>query len=628
MSDDHAAARPTLPAECDGLSSELRRRQLDIARAHYETTTGTPSLPGVPVVSYVPREEEPTVAWLLDVGRVATEAVLNAVLASGAMHVDDSSRLTGALHNHGLPAPADLARITRLATHLVELERLALDPRHHDLDLPVRLRRELEDLASLTYRHLKPAEADRLGAYVDLFRSLPLPEIAGRFLEDETFAHMRVAGPNPMVLCRQRHPHPLVPVDDDAYRRTTGDTTDLATAMAEGRVFVADYHELQDLVPAPLDGRERHVLAPIALFAVPRGARSLVPVAIRCGRTDHDAVVLRAVDGEDPWRWRVAKTMVQVADTCHHELFVHLARTHLVMEAVALATHRELATEHPLHALLRPHLDGTLFINAVAADRLIGAGGPISRLFAGTIASVQSATANDRLSYDLRRAHVPDDLAHRGIDDPETLPDHPYRDDAMRVWDALERWVGDYLGVYYADDDAMHGDTELQAWHRALVHDVHLRGVMPLDGVSDLVDLVTSLVFTASAQHAAVNFPQRPDMSFAPAFTGAAWASPYVERPDEAAWLAMLPPLDLALEQATLLTVLGSVVHRPLGEYQGYGPLGGPWFRDARIVAPDGPLERFRTHLDAVEAEIEAANRHRRPYTFLLPSRIPASVNI
>ena len=73
------------------------------------------------------------------------------------------------------------------------------------------------------------------------------------------------------------------------------------------------------------------------------------------------------------WGWEMAKLVVQVADGNYHELFTHLARTHLVIEAFAVATHRHLAQAHPLWALLVPHFEGTLFINDQAATSLIAA---------------------------------------------------------------------------------------------------------------------------------------------------------------------------------------------------------------------------------------------------------------
>ncbi len=71
------------------------------------------------------------------------------------------------------------------------------------------------------------------------------------------------------------------------------------------------------------------------------------------------------------WQWQAAMSLVQVADGNYHELFVHLGRTHLIIEAFTIATNRCLAESHPVNVLLLPHFEGTLFINNSAAGSLI-----------------------------------------------------------------------------------------------------------------------------------------------------------------------------------------------------------------------------------------------------------------
>lgn len=46
-----------------------------------------------------------------------------------------------------------------------------------------------------------------------------------------------------------------------------------------------------------------------------------------------------------------------------HEVVSHLGNTHLVLEGPMVAMNRQLPREHPIHALLQPHVEGTALIN-------------------------------------------------------------------------------------------------------------------------------------------------------------------------------------------------------------------------------------------------------------------------
>jgi hypothetical protein len=69
---------------------------------------------------------------------------------------------------------------------------------------------------------------------------------------------------------------------------------------------------------------------------------------------------------------------------------------------------------------------------------------------------------------------LPKDLIERGLAKRDAegkvkllLEDYPYADDGMLLWNAVESWVGDYLGLYYDDSvDAkkVTNDKELQNW--------------------------------------------------------------------------------------------------------------------------------------------------------------------
>jgi linoleate 9S-lipoxygenase len=44
------------------------------------------------------------------------------------------------------------------------------------------------------------------------------------------------------------------------------------------------------------------------------------------------------------------------------------------------------------------------------------------------------------------------------------VKDYPYASDGLAIWDAIEQWVTEYLGIYYPNDGVLQADVELQAW--------------------------------------------------------------------------------------------------------------------------------------------------------------------
>eukprot|EP00168_Porphyra_purpurea_P006933 TRINITY_DN1851_c0_g1_i14.p1 TRINITY_DN1851_c0_g1~~TRINITY_DN1851_c0_g1_i14.p1 ORF type:complete len:170 (+),score=48.24 TRINITY_DN1851_c0_g1_i14:42-512(+) len=154
------------------------------------------------------------------------------------------------------------------------------------------------------------------------------------------------------------------------------------------------------------------------------------------------------------------------------------------------------------------------------------------------------------------------------------------------MYDALHTFVATVLGEYYQSDEDVAGDPELAAWaadiSAAAPGGAGLAGFGELgpDGsteegvirtVAYLVSAVTLLIWTASAQHAAANFPQADLMACAAAYplavrSGAPVAgttTPITE------WL---PPLArggagraLPSGEPTLRGVRGSTLVRPWG---------------------------------------------------------------
>lgn len=457
-----------------------------------------------------------------------------------------------------------------------------------------------------------------LSDYQRQFRTLPLPWPVGIYQTDEVFAQMRVAGPNPLVIRRAK--------PDDLQGLALGDrAASMADALRRNALFVADYGVLQALKPGT-NPAPKFVFAPRAFFEVPAsGNRSLRPVAIQ---TTPGAQVVFPGDGTP---WEIAKTLVNMADGNYHELISHLGLTHLLTEPFVITTHRQLDPEHPLYALLTPHFAGTLFINYAAQTTLITDGGAVDKLLTGTIESSRQLSAAAVGAVQYNQSFLPLTLAARGVDNPDDLPDYPYRDDALALWNAIHRWVTAYLEIYYPTASDVTGDYELQAWVAELasadggrIRDIGERqgsGAPRIETAEYLAGLLTQVIFTASVQHATVNFPQRTIMSYTPAMPLAAYA-PFPAPPGAPATqlLDVLPPLQMALLQQVVGTALGGVHYTALGQYGG----------ELATLQVEDALRAFQQALQQIEIDIhrKTALGQRTPYTTLLPSTIPQSINI
>lgn len=643
-------AAPSLPQNDTPAEQAARAAQLAASQQAYVWDDAVPTLPGVPLAKSVPLDNLPTLQWWGLLIGISLKIVRNA-LAVKLGGVDRSELDSPRARYEALLAECDAIEASTAALvapaavpagqhesflgHLVHDLEAAVAHAEYDTRIATLKahKARLEELMKVDDAHgLGSALPASLDAYRSLFDTLPLPGIAWTFQDDGEFAALRVQGPNAMLIAAVGDTLPgNFPLTPAQYAAVVGGDT-LADALADGRLFMLDFAVLATLDPGSWGGLAKYVWQPLALFAVPPGGSSLVPVAIQCGQDPEEwPIFTPSVVAAEQWGWEMAKLVVQIADGNYHELVAHLARTHLVIEGVAMATQRHLATVHPVWALLVPHFEGTLFINEAAATSLIAPDGPIDHIFAGTIHSTQELAVAARLDFDFTAKMLPHDLAARGVGPGSALADFPYRDDGLLVWEAIHAWAKSYLGLYYASDADVLADTELAAWAACVSTEAAIKGFGPIDSVAALVDACTMIMFTASAQHAAVNFPQKDIMAFAPAVTGAGWQSAPARQDGQTKpeWLAMMPPMALALEQLNVLELLGSLHYRPLGDYRSTNAPYAPWFADPQVTGPEGPLPQFQAHLASIDARIAARNANRlRPYPYLQPSLIPTSINI
>ncbi|MBD2449132.1 lipoxygenase [Nostoc sp. FACHB-152] len=613
---------------------------LAVARQQYQYNYT--HIPAIAMVDELPDQEQFTSAWFCLLAQVVRIIFINTLIVNrgnqGSPSVrDDVKRfILEALIKGAIPFQVGVvARLLQILPQFL-IKSISKDFREVD-DLLFSLFKEggitilrdsLNRVVNLLYKDQPRGHVTNLKDYEKLLPEIPLPAIASTYQEDEVFAYMQVAGFNPLMIKRVESLSDRFPVTDEHYQAVMGSEDSLSAAGQEGRLYLTDYGILDGAINGTFPKEQKYLYAPFALFAVPRGSelnRLLRPIAIQCGQTPGpDYPIITPNSGK--YSWLFAKTVVLIADANFHEAVSHLGRTHLFIGPFVMTTYRQLPPNHPLRILLHPHFEGTLAINDAAQRALIAPGGGVDRLLSSTVDNARVLAVRGLQSYGFNNAMLPKQLKQRGVDDPNLLPVYPYRDDALLIWNAIHQWVSDYLKLYYPTDKDIQQDAALQAW--AAEAQAYDGGRIPDFGENGgiqtreyLAEAVTLIIFTASAQHGAVNFPQKDLMGYAPVLPLAGYlpASTLKNEVTEQDYLNLLPPLDQAQRQLNLLSLLGSVYYNKLGNYpEGY-------FTDPQVKPL---LQAFNENLQQTEDTINQRNLHRPSYEYLLPSRIPQSINI
>ncbi|CAL8276452.1 unnamed protein product [Merluccius merluccius] len=103
---------------------------------------------------------------------------------------------------------------------------------------------------------------------------------------------------------------------------------------------------------------------------------------------------------------------------------------------------------------------------------------------------------------------LPENIAERGL---ESVPNFYYRDDGLKLWSLINSFVKEMADKYYPSDNDVSRDSELQAWISDIFTNTFLEnGSSDFRTVEELTKFVTMVIFTASAQHAAVHNGQVP----------------------------------------------------------------------------------------------------------------------
>lgn len=101
------------------------------------------------------------------------------------------------------------------------------------------------------------------------------------------------------------------------------------------------------------------------------------------------------------------------------------------------------------------------------------------------------------------------------------IEDYPYAADGLLIWSAMKELVESYVEHYYSEPNSISSDVELQAWWNEIKNEGHYdkrnETWWPnLSTQDDLSGILTTMIWTASGQHAAINFGQYPFGGYPP----------------------------------------------------------------------------------------------------------------
>ncbi|WP_434462179.1 lipoxygenase family protein [Serratia plymuthica] len=480
-----------------------------------------------------------------------------------------------------------------------------------------------------------------LAAYNEQYKTISIPASATHMHEDDYFAYWRLAGNNPTSLRGTTTLPDNFPLTEEQYQLVMGSDDSLSLALKEKRIYMLDYSNINDATAEqgyskPVSDTDNkpvigYSYAAMAAFAVSKKDRRLKSVAIQCGQNseDNNPMFLALNDPEHYWGWERAKMVIQAADKTEHQLANHLGLTHLLCEAFAIATIRKLKSGHPVYDLLISHFEGTNRINHNATLALLGPGQFVDTLMAAALADLAKTSIDIRLNYNFYDHFLPTELKLRGVDDVNALPEYPYRDDGLLIWNAILEFVNSYLSHFYVTSAVIKEDQDLNNWMDDLLENGKIKGFKKITTRDELAQILTMIIFTSSAQHAAVNFTQPSWMMYAPCMVGTLnYHKPTaIKNATREEWLKMLPVLTRAMKKIDIYTVLGNLYNGYLGEYVSHD--GNAIFDAVSAPAVYKIIQDFRKNLQNIESTIQRNNTVRQiPYETLLPSKIPASINI
>uniref|UniRef100_A0A672HFP0 Si:dkey-17e16.9 n=1 Tax=Salarias fasciatus TaxID=181472 RepID=A0A672HFP0_SALFA len=446
----------------------------------------------------------------------------------------------------------------------------------------------------------------------------PMSEyVAEHWKADEFFGYQFLNGTNPSVIKRCSELPPNFPVTEEMVKPFLQEGSSLKEEMKKGNIFICDQKIMDKIPTREYEGKQLQAVAGLCLFYM-NPENKLMPIAIQLHQqpSEQNPIFLPSDSETD---WLLAKIFVKSADAMAHQAVYHLMGTHYLAEAFAVAALRNFPVIHPLYKLLIPHFRYTLHINTLSRTILFGPKGALNT----------STLGNEGMTELIRRGLsemtysslcLPENITARGL---ESVPNFYYRDDGLKLWNIINSFVRKVVEHYYPSDNDVVKDTELQNWISEIFTHGFLKNKLAgfpttFDTVEEVVKFITMLIFTVTAQHAALNNGQFDFVSWMPNGSLLTRRPPPTTKGQSSVEtiLETFPNIgetvNLCIYLISLQVLLGAYTEE--------------WFQEPDLKQM---INEFQADLSNLTDIITARNSELElPYTYLSPTEIENSVTI
>uniref|UniRef100_A0A672HG05 Uncharacterized protein n=1 Tax=Salarias fasciatus TaxID=181472 RepID=A0A672HG05_SALFA len=449
----------------------------------------------------------------------------------------------------------------------------------------------------------------------------PPPDyVDGHWDEDDFFGYQFLNGMNPNVIQKCDELPKNFPVKDDMVKSSLPEGSSLEEQIKEGNIFLCDQKILDGIPGRNYSGECLKMTAALCLFYM-NSEKKLKPIAIQLYQeaSEENPIFLPG----DKTDWQLAKMFVKNGDTIQHEAIYHLLGTHFLAESFAVATLRNFPAIHPLYKLLIPHFRFTMSINTLARTALLGKEGAFSKVRTLGYEGMRDLMVKGFSEMTYRSLCLPENISDRKL---ESVPNFYYRDDGLKLWEIIKSFVKEVVEHYYTGPNDVKEDEELQDWIKEIRTKTFLQQKCPssFEKVEDVVKFITMIIFTLTAQHAAVNNGQADFILFVPNAPFLMRKSPPSTKgqSDKNTIFETLPTVGQTAEFGFLAAVLSQ-------KYSDAVLLGKnpkERFQEQEVKTM---IVRFQKGLSKLSSEIDERNATLKPpYTYLNPSQIENSIAI